>query len=240
MSRKKRPSNEEIVAAVKKAMAATGYFNVADYDRVRLGTQRILKTVPSTARAWIYEAITAPDQNELVLLHSSDSKFVGVVEYDEASDSYSHYGDLVEGKTLLLHLDYQGCRANSSADAVRNRTWVAYKSVVDSWIADLLKEESEKEAARARARAAENAETEEIFGRELSLLRGMLAAADIEIGDETLKAWGMRGEREGKKTRRGRATITLNAWQLCKLADWLGTRNVQPVTPEMPAETGES
>lgn len=228
MSRKK-PSNEEIVEAVRESMR--GYHSVANYEDIRVSAQRRLRTVASTAKNWIFDALTDPEQDRFVLLRSDDSKWTHRIQRN-GSDGYSYYGELHPDRTLMLRLDYAGSPASNSGDAVRNVTWIAHRSVVDGWIAELLKEEQEKREKQASEKNARNAEVEEIVGAELSMIRGMLAAAGVTLGDRTVSAWAIRAEKDGKPVRRARATVELPIKSMIKLAKWLQDKGVEPVGPE--------
>lgn len=237
MSRR-RPTNEEIINAIKESMV--GYHFVVQFEDIRYRTQLRLKTVARSARDWMLEALTAPAQDDLVVLYSDDNKYANRVVRTESGD-YSYYGDLREGVHLMLRLDRRGARTDSGNDAVRNVTWIMHKSILDGYIAELLKQEQEKQAERSKEKAAEDASTEGIIGTELSMMRGMLVAAGITPDDKTLTAWALRVDKgEGKTARRARVVVELNAKQLIQFSKWLTTRNVQPVTPELLAKMGES
>lgn len=228
---RQRPSNEEIIDAIKESMA--GYYSVVQFEDIRYRTQLRLKTVARSARGWMFEALTDPTQDDLVMLHSNDSKYAYRVVRTESGD-YSYYGDLREGVPVMLRLDRQGERTDSGDDAARNVTWIMRRSTLDGYIAELLKQEQEKRAERDRERAAEDASTEGIIGAELSLIRGMLTSAGIEIGERTVQAWARRVDKgEGKTARRARATIELNAKQLVLLSRWLMDKGVTSVAAKV-------
>lgn len=230
MSRQK-PSNEEVIEAIKATMS--GHGSVARFEDIRLGTQRHLKTVQKSAREWMWEALTDPAQTELVFLHSNDSKYTYRIVLTD-SGSYSYYGDLLEGKNLMMRLDRHGCLTDSSDDAVRNVNWVMRRSTLDVYIAKLLKQEEEEKTESDKEKEAENAKVEQIIGAELSLIRGMFAAADITPDERTLTAWAQQVHKiennTGKTVRRARATIELDIRKLVKLAKWLQEQGIEPVT----------
>jgi hypothetical protein len=226
MSRKP-PSAEEVLAAISKALVGR---STSRFEDIRYKVQLQLKTVPQSARDWMRAALTDPAQDELVMLFSDDNKRVHRVKRNP-SGTLSYYGELREGESYLsLYLDNSGCRVKTTEDAVRNVIWVMPKSILDIHVTELLKEQAEKQAERDKEQAVEDAKTEEIIGAELSMIRGMLAAAGITATQRTVRAWAERIDKgEGKTARRAATTIELNAKQLVLLARWLMDKDVEPV-----------
>lgn len=230
MSRKP-PSTQEVIEAIKGAMAGRG--RAVEFEDLRYPVQLRLKTVARSAREWMLDALTDPAQNDVVLLHSHDTKFTCRV-VRTPSGALSYYGELGEDISIsTLYLDRHGNRVDAGADAIRNRNWIMDKSILDRYIAEIREQDANKQAERDKERAAESAEVEEIVGVELSMIRGMLITAGIEIDNRTLSAWAMHVKKDdGRTVRRARATVELPIKSMIKLAKWLQDQGVEPVGPE--------
>lgn len=237
MSRKP-PTTDEVVKAIKDAMAGRG---TVEFDgHFRYHVQLKLKTTAKFARKWMVDALTDPGQTELIMLHSHDTKYTARVTRTPSGD-LSYYGALDERVAgLSLYLDRDGVPA-SSVDAVRNTNWVTMKSTLDKNVETLLRQEAEKRKQWDQEQAAEDAETEEIIGTELSLIRGMLTAAGVALNERSVNAWAQRIDKgEGKTARRARVAIEINAKQLVLLAKWLREQGVEPVAAPAPQKEGGS
>lgn len=234
MSRK-RPSNEEVIDAIKASIPDG---RPVRFDRVRYQTQLKLKTTAKFARQWVREALLAPGQEDLVWLWCDDDKRVHRVQEDPDNPAKVAMADLHEGALLSMGIDWSGCRVNPlDNSAQRNEWWIAQKSIVDIWVGKLLEEEEGRAKKIAAMRAEQDSEVEEVIGAELSLIRGMFAAAGIDVDPDAIIAHARRYERDGRKFRSARATFRLNsARELVQLAKWLKDQGVEPVAAPAPQE----
>src|SRR5688500_18887884 len=175
------PPVDQVLDACREGMR--GWHSAAPFESVRLAVQRQLRCSPRNARDWMKRALTDPDQTRLVWLFSSEDKYVQRIERDDVDPTDYAYAAITsdDGHVLWLHLDRQGKRCPVAA-GVRNEAWVMLRNVFDDYVQQLVAEDREKQERRARLEVEAETETEDIIGTELSLIRGMLAAAGIELG----------------------------------------------------------
>lgn len=235
------PPVDQVLDACREGMR--GYHSAAPFESVRLAVQRQLRCSPRNARDWMKRALTDPGQTRLVWLVSSEDKYVQRIERDDLDPADYAYSAITNGGHVLwLHLDRQGMRCPSAA-GVRNQAWVMLRSVFDAYVQQLVAEDREKQERRARLEVEAEAETEDIIGTELSLIRGMLAAAGIELGREggtQMNAVAVRRDREGKSQIRAWTTLEVRGRDLRRLAKWLQDKGVEPVGPPTPQAAPEA
>lgn len=235
------PPLAEVVAAAREGLR--GYYAAAPFDAVRLAVQSALRCSPANARAWIKRAVTDPEQDTLVWLVAGDDKWVQRIERDDdAPHEYAHAAIMDGEHTLWMFLDRQGKRCPKEA-GVRNTAWVMLRSVYDRYVQELVAENAAERERKAAREAAAESETEDIIGPELSLIRGMFAAAGITLGGDgstqsaDLRAMARRFERDGKPHIHAMVGIELYGRDVRRLARWLREQGVAPVPA--PAQAAE-